>query len=545
MIHTLKKSISQNKVVVLAIILISTTALIFFSVGAHSASLFGDEWGRVSQIIYDEIPCPRTYNIFMRPFSGCHIAMLNHIFGLNVPAFHFTTFLLLIIEALLFFFILHNIFTNQLLINICTATLFLIYPTIFTHLFFESVYAQTALIALLLALFVYIKYLKNKSFFLYILGTSLLIASIILYEGAIGLILLISFSYFLFSWIKDEKPNFLWIIPFLLAIGFSIGRWLSQTRVESAFGHQTSDIRFNIHELINRTITGLRVELQWGWTHAIQEIIPYHNFSLFQIMLLVLAIISFYIFLYFMIRRLPIDNHNAQPSLPYKHIFFTLIFSFLMIIAGYFPAVMAVTPGLEFLHSRVNILPNLGASIFIATLLVLFVRLLKLSPKQSNVFLLSLIIPMLLLAGHAQILSQSRIESAWQTQKEIWYQLFTLAPDLKAGTNVVLIFENFPYKEEAKPIMGGSWGFSSALSVLYGHNDLRGFFGFDHERDFIQKENGLQYYWTGDLIPYESMILLYYDGATNRLYFSSDDRLCKGCILPTQTNTTNYRYLVK
>jgi hypothetical protein len=353
----------------------------------------------------------------------------------------------------------------------------------------------------------------------------LLLFSIVVYEENIGLILLFSSLFYIFSWYKTGEPSITRITPALIAVTFSIGRWISQVKVRSAFGYQTKDIHLDLQKFILSTLTGFRVELQWGWTHAFSNIFPYRSLPITKTLLIVFIIFLIYGFLYLFLRFIPTFAQYNSFLFPVKnkYLLSLLLISLLIIASGYFPAIIVLIPSLEYFQSRVNILPNLGASIFVVSTLSLFVRYLKLSPLRSNIFLVTLAIPLLFIAGYAQLTSQKNAEAAWQEQKYIWNEFYLLAPDFKPGTKIVLIMRNQPWVDEAKPFMGGPWGFSNALSTLYGHNDLEGYFSYEKTKDFIKQDSGLIYVWNSDFIPYKNAVFFEYDAKQRRLILFNKD----------------------
>jgi len=542
----LKTLLHKFRAEILSIAILITVPLLIYFYGASIPSLFGDEWRRVYEIISNNILCPHTYNIFLRPFWGCHITILHKLFGLNTTAFHFTSLFLLILESISFFLVLNKLFPKWKLFSLFSALLFYVYPSVFSHLWFESNYHQLSLILFLISLFLLIEFYTTHKKYTYILGIFLLTFSIILYESNIGLVLFLSFLAFFVLWKIQHKVQFSLLVPAFIAIIYSVGRWISQLIVKTAFGHNTEHIYANIPNILHNYYYFLRFELQWAWTHALKRLFPYNNLPVKTVaIVLLISVLLFFLFVFILKKIIP-DKKNIRYLMPapIHNLLILGIISFLISIISFIPSIFAIIPEFSYVNSHINLLPNLGASMFVITCLSAFVYLFKLSPFKKNILATSLFVILFFIASYTQITYQKVVGKAWDKQKEFWSDLFVLAPDIEENTSLIVIIENFPYNFTPEPFIR-PWGFKRSIKTLYGNENIKGYITYYYENEYIPKETGFFCVRYNVFIPYDSVVLMIYDYPTGNLYLDNDSKYCQDCILPRETTNTQYRYLVR
>lgn len=541
-----KTTIKKYRLEIISITILIIVPLIIYFHGASIPSLFGDEWARVNEIIINKVPCPRSYNLFLRPFWGCHILLLNKLFGLNIIAFHFASLFFLILESILFYLVLNKLFPNWKLFSLLTALLFSVYPSAFSHLWFESLYAQLSMVLLLASIYLFIEFYTKQKIYIYILGIIFLIFSIILYESNIGLILFLSLLAFFYFWKYKNEYKFTVLIPTIIAVFYSIGRLISQFIEKTPFGHSVESINNNIPNLFHNYLSFIRFEFQWAWTHALKRLFLYDELSFRTVVISVfISIFLFFLFVLILKKFIP-DKNNVQYLMPnsWKILFILAIISLLLTIAGYFPIIIAYDQNTSYIASHSNILPNLGASLFVITCLSSFVLIFKLSPFRENILAVVLFVIIVFFASYTQIIYQKIVENAWNMQKEFWSDLFILAPDFKENTKLIVIIDDYPYKDAPNPFMSSPWGFSGALSLLYEKRSIQGYFTYEFNKWFIPDKNGFIYIGYKNFIPYDSIVLMRYNYPTRNLSLVKNNKYCFGCILPKNTTRMQYRYLL-
>jgi hypothetical protein len=169
-------------------------------------------------------------------------------------------------------------------------------------------------------------------------------------------------------------------------------------------------------------------------------------------------------------------------------------------------------------------------------------------------------IPFIFLGGATQIGVQHESEKGWREQKRIWQQMFEIAPDLIPGTNVILLLPKYDNSLGAKPFQSGTWGFRSALALLYGHEEIEGFFSYFGMRKSLEfTEEGIIRLARRDspIVPYHQALLFRYERNTGNLELITElhpsttrmarpiNDLCAGCILTQSEPRSNLRWLVK
>ena len=100
--------------------------------------------------------------------------------------------------------------------------------------------------------------------------------------------------------------------------------------------------------------------------------------------------------------------------------------------------------------------------------------------KQINIVILGTAFPFILLGMMVQASVQYDNRSAWEEQKQIWQQLFLLAPDIKDGATVFFLLPDDDKQTSSLNRNGqrvpfdGGWDISTGLNMLYGKFTLKG-----------------------------------------------------------------------
>jgi hypothetical protein len=196
----------------------------------------------------------------------------------------------------------------------------------------------------------------------------------------------------------------------------------------------------------------------------------------------------------------------------------------LLIAAGYVPSIAFFRPTLFQLHSRLNIFPLMGAALALVALLTIVVLILSRKQRQINLMVLVGTIPLIILGMMAQMRVQYDDRAAWEEQKQIWHELFVLAPDLADKTKIILIL---PEDEAQEPSLNrngqrlpfaGGWDISTGLNMLYGRHDLSG--DLATAESFFQ--DGIKSYYGDHLTPYHQVVVFAYDGNPKQLRMIED-----------------------
>ena len=544
-----------------AISLIIALGILAHGISGSSQSLFGDEWGSINNMKNGLLQCPKTDYVFMRPLMHCYHLILNKTLGINIAGFHAVSLMLIIVSALLLYYVLNYVFPKWYLYNLSITLLFLVYPSGYMHVDFESGYHKLALILFILGCICLIKYLKTGNLFFLATSIGSLLMVMFLYEAFIGVIILISGILLIQSFFKHKNIVIKMglVIPIIIAGIYSIGRWQNQLIVGSAFGHSTESLNFSPTGIINRIIIGYRTSLQWGWTGAIQYFFPYHKIGSLRIGLILLTITLLLVFVFIAYKRKTIQINKYEYLIPMRldRIVEISVYGFLFLGVGYFPVIFSASPNLSAIGSRFNIIPSLGASIFLVTSLCLILYFLKFNPKTANIAYTLIAISLILLALNSQIVSQKETLIGWEHQKSIWKQLMSTAPDLKPGTTVFIVIPNYTIKENSRgsfPFTGGNWGMKAALSLLYGHDDINGYVTFSDVDNLHINEIGIENGWEKEIVSFNQALVFSYDYNKRKLRIINNlpyiqgttltPDLCVNCIIHKSGTQSEWLYLI-
>lgn len=544
-----------------AISLIIALGILAHGILGFSQSLFGDEWGSINAMKNGLLQCPKTDYIFMRPLMNCYHLILYKILGINIEGFHAVSLMLIIVSALLLYYLLNYVFPKWYLYNLTITLLFLVYPTGYMHVLFESGYRKLALILFILGCISLIKYYKTENWFFIATSIGSLLMFMFLYEAFIGVIILISGILLIQSIFKHKniviKIGF--FVPIIIAVVYSIGRWQNQLIVGSAFGHSTESFIFSPTEIIYRLIRGYRTSLQWGWTGSIQLFFPYHKIGCrIPLVLLTITLLLIFVFIAYKRKTTQINIHEFLIPMRLDRIVEISIYGLLFLGIGYFPIIIAESPNLSAIGSRINEISSLGASIFIATSLCLILYFLKFKPKTANITYTLIATSLILLALNSQIVSQKETLVGWEHQKSIWKQMLSTAPNIKPGTTVFIVIPDYTIKENSRgsfPFTGGPWGMKAALSLLYGHDDINGYVTFSDIDNLHINEIGIENGWTKEIVPFNQALVFTYEQNKRKLRIinnlpytegiTPNPDLCDNCILPQSGIQSEWLYLIK
>lgn len=539
------KFVSRSKAHWLDYTILIFLVLATYWVGGTSLSIFGDEWIRVDQIIHGTAICPGSTNIFLRPLLDCYPYFLNILFGLNIQAFHFLSVVILGITALVLFRLLMFIFPAWRLFNLVATSLFMVYPASFPHTFFERGTFQLSLLFFILSLLFLYAYLHTGSTRYLLAAIGILVVSLALYEAQIGLGLVIPLLYYFHDRSKTKKHYFGCLLYWAISFIFMVGRLVTQLSVGSAFGHSTEKIVLNPKTYLYRLALGYKISLLDSWIEAleafgknIQPVVPL--LALVSSGLFILLCLRFYID-----SRAGRTNQETAPG-GLKTAGLLILVGLLLLSAGYFPMLLAFTPSLSYLPSRININPGIGAVLVICALILGGLAIILKNSHQRQ-FVFSLVaFPLIIIGSFTQIDSQHDTEIGWMEQKEFWQNMFTTAPGIKPGTHFLLFLPGYQEHRGAKPFESGPSGFSSVFHVLYGQSKISGYFTYSDFDISYFEGTGVINPWKNEVIPYEQSVALLFNRKTHEVgtIWSAELPLCNDCFVETPTSYTNWRFLV-
>jgi hypothetical protein len=540
----MSERLSGNHFVVAGLIVLG---VLTYWQGATSPALFSDEWGRVGEIAFGRVACPTYDNLFMRPLVGCYIAALHALFGTNFAAYHAISLVWIVVSAILLYLILNRLIPHYNIVSAGAAALFLVYPSNFARLFFERGSYEISLVLFLAAILCWLEWYRSPGLARFLVTQALILASLLLYEAHLGLVFLASALFFYASRGHYQSKRLVHFVPLIIGIFWALGRIFTQQKVGNVHGHVTDDVVVSPAIIATRLYIGFRTVFQWAWTQAVAQYVPYREQPVLLIapLLVIMALVCLLVLASF--RR---QKHKRLMLSCNEHIALVRIaaIGLLISLAGQVPMVTAMSPSLSFVASRINVLSSIGAAMTLSTILFYVACWLGSSVRQRNSIYTLSCAPLLLLGIITQLDAQQCANLAWRDQKSLWQQMTILAPNLTEGTNVVLLLAQS--EDEcmggATPINGGPYGLTGALRVIYGHEDVRGWFASVEpaSRRLVFEPP----WWK--LIPKERRIVFLYDQSHDVLTLIPEDSApigttCSECIQTSPATKTGWYWLIQ
>jgi hypothetical protein len=530
-------------------------------------ALLGDEWGRMYAICHG-IRHGHTLNPFLRPFLAYWHRFLHLLWGINVVGYRWTSLFLVVLGAVALYMALESFLPRRRPFNLLVASLFLVYPSGYPHLFFER---GTYQLGLALMLFSYAAMghglaegarFRRTALCLAVVGTVL---SLLLYEAHIGLAALLSVLALLRSGRQPASRRWVASLPFVMAIIFALGRWRSQLAVGSIYGYTTDHLALSPRLLATRLMRGYECSLVRCWSDGVQWLTPtFRSIGGMGALLLGMGVVVAVGVALRGRRKRHLSAETSVCGLPVSLREYLALggFSLLAIAAGYVPMLFGLEPSLSFMVSRINIIPSAGAALLMALGVAALVTVLRLRAISATSAFLALSFPLVALGGIVQVMSQDLAEQGWMEQKLIYRQMVALAPDLAPDTEVLLILAPYRTSEESRicaevrPFESGPWGFRAALSLLYGHR-VRGSFHYCAAEVLQFSAEGVFLPYTETLRPYDGTVVMVYDRRKHKLTFLENGGVglpayarpglarSRTLVLPTSAPHAPWRFLMQ
>jgi len=182
----------------------------------------------------------------------------------------------------------------------------------------------------------------------------------------------------------------------------------------------------------------------------------------------------------------------------------------------------------------------------------------KRKQSQVNFMIFTTAAPLIILGMLTQAQVQRDDQSVWEEQKQMWHDLFVLAPDLRDDTSVRFVISDYKYqapslnRNKLRLPLRGAWDVGTGLNMLYGKHSLHG--------DIAIKElflaDGIKEYYSDRVIPYDRALVVAYDRESKQLRIIEDleaeslvdfpipNYIPYEHIIETPTRQTSFRWLV-
>jgi hypothetical protein len=377
------------------------------------------------------------------------------------------------------------------------------------------------------------------------------------YEGQLGLVCAWSLLLVFTSRQLPVMKRFGLLSPIMLGGGFALWRTLGQQTI-GVVDHYLSQITITPGILMSRFLLGYKINLLWGWTTTVQYLFPLLSNNKYALLFLVIMVLA----VWWLLRNLPRPLKGRASTmtawrLKYRWVgmrsytFLGLVGLFL-VGAGYVPVVAAFLPNLSGNGgaSRYNLFASFGGAFSMLCILMVGAFFFARTRQQAKHLFLASSVLFLMLGGITQAFVQYENRIAWQEQKAIWQELFSIAPNLRNNTNVIFILPGFKdrvgYQNWRRTPLYAFWDVSDALRILYNDSSLSGdiiYPDLSLDVEPTLTAQGVANFESGMITPYAQTLAFVYDHSNNTLkqldrlplqltdWTSSPVELCNDCIL--------------
>lgn len=498
----------------------------------------------------------------LRPMQKIPFVILYGIFGLNIHVFYAIFWSLNVLAAVQLYFLMLKLTPKNVTIAFAMAAIFLVYPADFTHMWVSQLHSRVAVVFTLLYAHLLLAY-KDNGRQSALWGSLLcLLFSFAMYEGQLGVAM--AWCLLLIVTTKRDfwrnRSNLNLLLPLVLGTIFILWRTVGYDIIGIKDSYEYIDrVQLTPAVIISRLIQGYQV-MVWAWIEPLT-----HAFGLSGGLALIFisgVIILCGLLAYWVNQRYR-NQQNRYLTQPQhldqlRYFMLSFLLGALFIVAGYIPLIAVFNPTFFQAGSRVNLFALLGASTTIISLFAIVVLLLSRKQPQINQTILAGTMPLILLGMMVQARIQYDDRAAWHEQKQIWQELFALAPDLEDGTSIHFIFSASEdsvlslNRNGQRPPLFASWDTGAALNVLYGKNSLRG----DVSTKGLFLEEGIKNQYFDEITPYDQALVMTYDGNPKQLRIIEDleaEKLVDFTvsnytpyehIIETPTSQTDFRWLV-
>ena len=490
----------------------------------------------------------------------------NRLFGLNIPAYYLSLWLLYILQALTFYAIIRQLpLPHGRTFATIVAALFLVYPTNYTHMWLIMFGVYLATWLTLLAGYLFLRYGQSGRWRDYLLALLCLLYPLGIYEGQLGVMALWLLAMAVL-WPGLARNRRLALLSPLLLMGL-FGLW-------RVFGVQSVGVTDEYVArvvtsplvLLQRLLLGYRISFVWGWTEPLAAVFTWAGSALRALLLMAAAVGACVGVTHLLGRWLaqPSSGESEPGSaVPWRLYLALFVFGVLLTGAGYVPILFVFLPSLSGIGSRFNLFASFGGAVTLASGLMLVSLLLTRRPRLQSLMAAAGAIPFLLVAVTFQASVQRHNQIAWQEQQQIWAQLFDAAPDLAEDTFVLFILPGMEdrtgFTNWQRTPLSASWEAASGVRLLYDNSTLAADVAFPDIEEPIEPElyaDGVFTQEHGELTPYSRVVAFRYHSESRVLaplaelpaamIVDSEEpvRLCTTCVLDDPVSGVEWRQLV-
>ena len=441
--------------------------------------------------------------------------------------------------------------------NGAVAIIFLVIPADMARLWLAGHIIFTTMLFLLAICFMAL-FWRDGRWWAWLAGMVIIGLSLNYYESTVGVIIALSVLAGLFGRHRTQLQRLSLLAPAVLAALYAIGRWYWQTVVGTAYGHATDNVTFAPGDLLERLSFGAGYTLRKSWLDPMLDWLqtkPGAGMSAVGETILLAAVVLLPMLAVYGLFR---ATRPAEPAgsvrARRRDLAIAAAVGFVVLIAGYFPVILASYPGTGYSASRLHNLPTIGAALVIGAGMFALGLWMGRTPSRARAIALAGLAPLVILGIAGHLATQQNIRRAWADQQLFWQSLFNQAPDFADDTYVLLMITGYDTSTKGPvPFISGYWGITHALRLLYGNPELNADFVYaDPQQTLsINGDNLILDYFGTWKYPASETVVFAFDGEERQLVrLSQLERngvilpLGTGRIVETPTMATEFRWLV-
>ncbi|HLF88689.1 MAG TPA: hypothetical protein VI451_07095 [Anaerolineales bacterium] len=428
--------------------------------------LFNDDWCIIFELHFDLL------EPFMerRPLHAIIPWFFMQVLPLHrmVYAVYFTQVLILLVTSALIYILINQLLENKAWFAFLVASLFLVFPMDYTRLYFTMSGVRLSFLLLVIGMILFVDFIKSGRLFTCMVIMLLLITSLLMYEGQLGLA--IAWPLLVVSMFRRNlsSKKFIGIAGYYLQIGtFILWKMIFQSKIVS--DGKLGYLSLPPGEIINRYFNALHIILG-GLRFPFQD----RSWISFGNVLIMLLIALCLVGIYFIV--LYLFNHQSPErdiDRTLKTNFYIFLIGFGLWIAGYFPIILNFPPNIYGQLSRVNLFSIPGSVLILLSILNSIFLSMSRNDGVATRLTLSVGLMLILIGSIIQLQTQEAYNKSWAESKTFYQALFNEIPDLKNNTQIVLFLDGYQNSGKLfRPLFSSSWEAWCAFGILYDKPDL-------------------------------------------------------------------------
>jgi hypothetical protein len=429
--------------------------------------LFNDDWSIIFMLKFNRMKPFMLYE--RRPLHWFLAWLSSQLLPLDkaVYAMYFMLVLLSFITAVLIYFLVHQMLENRASFALLAAALWLVFPNDYTRLYVSTLGIRLAFALLLIMMIFFIRFMKTEKWLAGLLAIPLLILSLLMYEGQLGLALVWPLFMVILYWRSISLKKILGVTGYYIAIAMFV-YWKLVAQPQIYQDSKIENLNLPAGEILTR------------YLHAVGTIFggfrfPYQDNSWLSLgnIAIPITVVLGLIAIYAISARLYIQGSQADLDKTLNTNLYIFIFGAVLWIAGYIPIILNYQPNIYGHLSRVNLFTIPGAALILLAVIHTILASVSLNKITAGKLTLIFVLPLVFVGSIVQLQTQEAYNKSWAEAKTFYQELFNQIPDVENGTHIILELSGYENSGALyRPLFSSSWEAWCALRVLYDKVDL-------------------------------------------------------------------------